>query len=83
MDNREISEEERLEIIEEMLDEWDRTGLEKLSLMVLTRATVLKDETLLELFSRANNAVTYNEWSNIYENVEYIMQTCREELEEQ
>ncbi|MCP1226631.1 hypothetical protein [Sebaldella sp. S0638] len=83
MDNKEISKEERLEIIRGMIEEWRRTGLDDLSISVLTRATVLKDEKLLELFSRSNHVSLYDEWCDITNEIEEIMQSYREMLNEE
>ncbi len=83
MNNKEISKEERLEIIREMVEEWDKSGLDSLAIIVLTRATVLKDEKLLELFSRSNHVSLYDEWCDITNEIEEIMQSYREMLNEE
>ena len=83
MNNKEISKEERLEIIREMVEEWDKSGLDSLAIIVLTRATVLKDEKLLELFSRSNHVSLYDEWCDIKNEIEDIMHAYRDELNEE
>ena len=83
MNNKEISKEERLEIIREMVEEWDKSGLDSLAIIVLTRATVLKDEKLLELFSRSNHVSLYDEWCDITNEIKEIMQRYRDMLNEE
>ena len=80
MNNKEISKEERLEIIENMLVTWENEGTDSLN-YILECASKIKDNKLVELVKKAKGFL--KELELVEDEIDGIMWDYEDELEEE
>ncbi|MCP1226530.1 hypothetical protein [Sebaldella sp. S0638] len=80
MDNKEISEEERLEIIREMIDAWENEGTDSIE-DTLESAFKIKDSELLELAEKAMGFLA--ELESVKDEIDGIMWDYSEIIDKQ